>query len=87
MKSIWKFPLQITDEQTLEIPKYSEMLAVQVQNGVPCLWARVDPTASKETRKIITHGTGHQVPPATGQYIGTYQVAGGDLVFHVFDAA
>jgi len=87
MNSIWKYPLQVTDEQTIDVPEGSEALSVQVQNGTPCLWVRVDPAALKVPRKIITHGTGHHVPATTGRYIGTYQIEGGALVFHVFDAA
>lgn len=87
MNSIWKYPLRVVDEQTLDVPEGAEVLTVQVQNGTPCLWARVDPTAPKTPRKIITHGTGHLVPETTGRYIATYQIEGGALVFHVFDAA
>ena len=87
MSAIWKYPLQVTDEQTIDMPSGAEALTVQVQNGTPCLWARVDPAAPTTPRKIITHGTGHPVPETTGRYIGTYQIDGGALVFHVFDAA
>ena len=87
MNVIWKYPLKVTDEQTLDIPEGAEALAVQVQNGTPCLWVRVESTAPKTLRRIITHGTGHPVPKTTGRYIGTYQIDGGALVFHVFDAA
>ena len=87
MNSIWKYPLRIADEQTIDFPEGAEVLAVQVQKGAPCLWVRVDPAAPKTPRKIITHGTGHPVPETTGRYIGTYQIEGGALVFHVFEAA
>ena len=87
MNSIRKYPLRIADEQTIDFPEGAEVLAVQVQKGTPCLWVRVDPAAPKTPRKIITHGTGHPVPETTGRYIGTYQIEGGALVFHVFDAA
>lgn len=87
MRSIWKFEIEVTDDQLIEMPAWAEILAVQTQNGRPCLWARVDPEATKMKRRILTHGTGHQVPSTTGDYIGTYQVQGGALVFHVFEAA
>lgn len=86
MKSIWKYSLRIDGEQTLDVPEGAEALTVQVQNGTPCLWMRIDPAAPMTLRKIITHGTGHPVPETTGRYVGTYQIDGGDLVFHVFDA-
>jgi hypothetical protein len=87
MKSIWKYPLQVTDEQVIDAPEGAEALTVQMQSGTPCLWMRVDPASPKMPRKIITHGTGHRVQDTTGRYIGTYQLDGGALVFHVFDAA
>ena len=87
MNSIWKYPLKVVDEQTLDVPEGAEVMTVQVQNGTPCLWARVDPAAPKIPRKIITRGTGHPVPETIWRYIGTYQIKDGALVFHVFDAA
>ncbi|TNF09438.1 MAG: hypothetical protein EP323_00270 [Gammaproteobacteria bacterium] len=87
MDSIWKFELEVIDEQLIKMPAGSLTLDVQVQNGKPCLWARVNPKIEKVKRRIITHGTGHQVPETTGDYIGSYQLQGGALVFHVFEAA
>ena len=87
MKRILKYELSIEDEQTILLPDNAELLTVQVQRGVPCLWARVDTAELNVRRKIITHGTGHIVPDTTGRYVGTYQLDSGSLVFHVFDAA
>lgn len=84
-RSIWKYELNVTDEQLIEIPTGAEILAVQVQHSVPCLWARVDPNATKVKRRILTHGTGHTLSAITGVYIDSYQLNGGDLVFHVFE--
>jgi hypothetical protein len=36
-------------------------------------------------RGISIYGTGHPVSGAPKTYIGTFQIAGGDLVFHAFD--
>lgn len=87
MKSIWKFRLQVADEQIIEMPSNAVVLTVQIQQGAPCLWAMVDRDAPKAVRKFITHGTGHDVSEAAGQYIGSYQLHNGGLVFHVFEAA
>lgn len=83
MKTIWKYPLEVTDEQTIMVPKGGRLLTVQVQNGVPCLWALVDPVALKEPRTLYTYGTGHPVGVATA-HLGSYQLDNGLLVFHVF---
>lgn len=85
MKSIWKFPLKAEGKQSIVIPEGAVLLDVQTQHQIPCLWALVDPEAEQETRLVITHGTGHPVGEDTGAYIGTYQINGGSLVFHVFE--
>lgn len=89
MKTIWKFPLQTTDQQSLEMPESAEILSVQVQGETPCLWALVDPQAIRLTRVFETFGTGHPVPVDAGhirrKFIGTYQLLSGALVFHVFE--
>lgn len=86
--TIWKYPLEAEDEQVMAMPKGARILTVQTQNETPCLWAMVNPTEARiEKRKIYTHGTGHPVAddPDTLAYLGTYQLRGGALVFHVFE--
>ena len=88
MQTIWKFELTTTDEQTIEIPLGAEFLTVQVQNNNPCIWALVDPSQPTEKRHIEIYGTGHRIHTDIGverKYIGTYQLNGGSLVFHVFE--
>jgi hypothetical protein len=36
-KFIYKYPIEIKDEQTIELPEYAQILDVQVQNGKPFL--------------------------------------------------
>ena len=86
MKTIWKITLQTIDLQGVQIPQGSELLTVQVQNGAPCLWVLCDSEAKPVHQDIAIHGTGHEIPATTGDYIGTYQLSGGALVFHVFKA-
>lgn len=84
MKTLYKYPLEVTDEQTIELPKGAEILCVQVQKEAPCIWAKVDPTPSIiEQVAIKTYGTGELFPDGE-EYIGTYQLYEGDLVYHVF---
>jgi len=87
-KTIWKFELETTDNQTIEMPVDAQMLTVQTQMGKPCIWALVDPTGEKENRFIETFGTGHKIPYEIGvsrEYLGSYQMHVGVLVFHVFE--
>jgi len=83
--TIWKFPLRVTDSQLVLMPEGAKILCVQVQDATPCLWAKIDPNLAPTPRKIETRGTGHDVGPQCDHYIGTYQLHGGALVFHVFD--
>lgn len=84
MRTIYKYPLEITDIQSVEMPKGAQILCVQMQNGTPCLWAMVDPDRPMETRGVITIGTGHQCNADGYTYVGTYRIVQPVLVFHVF---
>jgi len=83
MKTIWKFELPI--EGTIEMPIGAEILGVQVQRDEPRLWAMVDPSAPKEKRQFKIYGTGHTMPDNPGKYVGTFQIAEGTFIFHVFE--
>lgn len=88
-ETIWKFPLEVTDSQSVKMPKASRILSVQTQGGQPCLWAWVDSEAPLETRTFHTFGTGHPMRKDARQileHVGTYQLNDGALVFHVFEA-
>lgn len=86
-KTIWKF--KITPMRSfVEMPIGAEILTVQTQDEEPCIWALVNPENSIEKRYIEVFGTGHHVPCDMGierKYIGTFQLRGGSLVFHVFE--
>lgn len=84
-KSIWKFQLPVTDDIQLELPKDAQILSVQVQNEIPCIWALVDVNAEKETRNFKIFGTGHKVCSENLVFIGTFQMLGGGLIFHLFE--
>jgi len=89
--TIWKFPLETTDRQTIRMPKDACILSVQTQRGDPQLWAMVNSTAPMVGRRIRIYGTGHEmgedlIPYMGSAFVGTYQLSGGALVFHVFDA-
>lgn len=82
MKTIYKYPLQITDRQTIDMPGDAQLLTVQMQLGVPCLWALVEPEMPQRNHVIQIYGTGHPADDA-GVYIATFQT--GPYVFHVFE--
>lgn len=82
---IHKYPLKVTDEQKVTIPYGAKILTVQVQNGTPCLWAEVDVDQVRQTKQpVFIVGTGHPMPAAAQQYLSTFQLEDGKLVFHVY---
>ena len=86
MDTIWKFKLKLLTSQLVEMPFGSLLLYIDVQDGVPCLWARVDPEQAMVRRRLITHGTGHPVPESSGDHVGSYMLNDGTLVLHVFES-
>lgn len=88
-KKIFKYPLDIIDEQTIKMPTYAKILTVQIQNDAICLWALVEDWQQPEDRKIRIIGTGHPIDEANLEYIGTIQqfvnISNGSLVWHVFE--
>lgn len=85
MKTIYKYTLQNKDQQTIKMPYRSEILSLQVQNGEPCIWAKVDTSDEYEDKEFLIFGTGHHLPENPMNFIGTYQLDNGRFVFHVFE--
>lgn len=86
MRVIWKFTLPSMSGAMVEMPKDAAVLCVQAQQDVPMIWADVDTDAPKIKRRFWTYGTGHEIPPGNVpmHYVGTFQLSGGALVFHVY---
>lgn len=83
---IHKYPLPLQDAQNLRVPNGTQILTVQVQAGVPCLWVLKDMTQKIEENIYINiYETGREILRKPGKYIGTYQVNNGQYVFHVFE--
>lgn len=85
MRTIWKFqlPTSSTNPIVLTMPVGAEILDVQMQAGIPTLWALVDTRIDVETRRFEIYGTGHALPDAHRRHVGTVQE--GPLVWHVFE--
>ena len=82
--TIWKFAFKVDDEVAIEMPTDARIIHVETQNGIPCMWAIVDPKAALSTYKFRIFGTGQPLPDRTHTYIGTFQTHGGRFVWHVF---
>jgi len=82
-ETIYKYPIgPVTD---LQLPEGAEILCVQAQYGIPCIWVKVDTMKSYKSRQIRVYGTGYVLSDECQKYIGTFQLDGGHLVFHVFE--
>lgn len=81
-RTIWKFGV---DEKVL-MPRGSQILCIQTQDGKPRIWALVDPEVTQICRRFEIAGTGTEIEKAVGLffYVGTWQTATG-FVWHLFD--
>ena len=91
MQTICKYPLKITDRQTIRlsqilsrIPTDQQLLHVGEQNGAPVLWALVDPALPEHDLTIRMFGTGQPCDASPDKYIGTVILRGGKLALHLF---
>ncbi len=85
MNTIHKVALHLSDLQEVQVPVGSKFLSVQVQRDVVCLWYECDDKQPTLNRRVAIVGTGHNRDLCAGlQFIGTVQLAAGQLVFHVY---
>lgn len=85
MKTIWKTQIIPDDYIELFLPKGAKPLSVQVQNDEPLLWLLCDQDAVYEQRTFRLVATGEIVKDENLEFIGTFQLSGGSLVFHLFE--
>ena len=84
MRTIWKFPLEVTDTQTIEIPRGYRFLHLGLFDGHICLWCEVITESPKVKRTFWIFGTGKVIPDHLHlAYKGT--VPTGSFVWHVFE--
>lgn len=86
MRTIHKFPLEITDVQTINIEPNASLLSVAFQRDTLCVWAEVaDDRAYAHPRNIWIVGTGNPMPDADLHFIGTVLMEEVGLVWHVYE--
>lgn len=86
--TVYKYRLPpLNDWISMLLPVGAEPLCIQTQGDLSCMWAKVDPGAPNTTYRFRIAGTGHDLDEDVGQYIGSFQMHGGALVFHVFAEA
>jgi hypothetical protein len=86
MLTIYKYELKPQLNKFL-LHKGAEILTVQAQAEIPCIWVKQDTSNEEEKRYFSFFGTGHEIPHSIfhSTYIGTFQMYDGGLVFHLFE--
>jgi hypothetical protein len=85
--TIYKYPLEITDAQAVQMPLGAKILSVHAQAvDRICLWAIVNESSTdRERREIEIFGTGHNMPSGERVFIGTVLTYRDMYVWHVFE--
>ncbi len=83
MKVIYKH--KVEPGGAVSLPTVTQWLCVDVQHGDTCVWALVERDAPERSYHLSIFGTGHPIQEDyDGEYIDTFQLEGGALVFHAF---
>jgi len=87
MKTVYKYKVNPEDSFCIRMPAGAEVLTVQMQHGVPHIWALVNPDRDIPVvaRRFHLVGTGQPFPNALGKFIGTFQILEVNLVLHLFE--
>lgn len=87
-KTIYKYPLQVTDLQSVSLPEGWKFVHVGLDpDGELALWAWVNPETPLSVQVIVNiFGTGNPIPPLasdeTYEHLGS--VVQGPFMWHVF---
>jgi len=84
VKTIWKYPLRMEDEQTVKMPIGAEIISVLLQRDILVLYAMVDSDAPLVSGKVYIRGTGHPLNMVDVRHVGSVAMLDRDLVWHVF---
>ena len=85
MQTIWKFPIRLDVNLTVDMPKGSLVLSAGVQDGSIMVWALVQDDAEQIRRRFAVYGTGHPMLPKDAALLFVGTVFMGSYVWHVFD--
>lgn len=86
MKTIWKYPIKVTDAQTVLLPPRAEILCVGLDvTGEPSIWVRTERLPADVERTLYVVGTGHDLPDGDNRYVGSFKSASGLFMWHVWE--
>lgn len=86
-KVIYKYQLKVLGRNEVNMPKGAEILHMEIQGGVPCIWALVDLKEEQVSRSFDIYMTGQKIRDNPIKYIDTYidTYMYKNLVCHVFE--
>lgn len=83
MKTIYKYPIKITNEQDIAMHAHANVLHVGLDpQGIPSVWAMVDTAKPLRPVSLLVVGTGHPVPVEPLCHVGSFTQ--NLSVWHVF---
>lgn len=83
-RTIFKFPIELTDRPTIVPAPILEILDVEFQGNNLYVWAEVDDGPS-ENFPFYVIGTGHPIPDEAVDHVGTVHKNG--FVWHIYTKA
>jgi hypothetical protein len=85
MKTVAKFPLEVSHLMEIEMPRGARLLHVGVARARPCLWALVDDPGPTVVRRFRLTATGEPIPDLLPDwvFVGTVIVGANDC--HLWD--
>ena len=84
MNRIYKYPLSLASgPQSITLPQDAEIVYFDMQDGTPCIWARVEPFGTvQRVRHFWIIGTGFDIKDNL-KHVGT--ALHGAFVWHLFE--
>ncbi len=84
MKTIYKYSLDLSRGQQIEMPGRARILHFGNQKEVPTIWVEVWPEYCEHSRSFTIVGTGQEVP-TDSEYIGSALFGNGSFVWHLYE--
>jgi len=85
MRTIYKYNLEVTQQQVINAPYTAMLLKIGFQDGELCAWFEVDTEYLKGKRKFWIVGTGHAIPKTEGSLIWRETVQDPPFVWHIYE--
>lgn len=83
--TVWKYRLPLKNRFGIQMPLNSDILHLEMQNDIPCLWVKVNPDEKEtEYHHFAFVPTGQEEDDENVQnYLGT--IVFSNLVYHLFE--